>query len=205
MNPGRNAVALNTYHNNAYEAEAELLALMRIDLAINASLPGSYQGEWAWYPAFEHFECNVEVLIPEDIEGYHQWVARGALTFISHYPTDIQRLQDKLADIAAGGEATYPELTMPARQTYGDVALLREVVEQIIGTETPSLLEALHATEMVLHNYKQQLRALCMEIVNATSGPVQALTAQMSTLAIMNTPNEIDNLMRNMGRLYLTD
>ncbi|MCJ1380176.1 hypothetical protein MMC17_003279 [Xylographa soralifera] len=205
MNPGQMAVALNAYSDNKSEGEAELLALMRIDLAISASLPGSYEGVWAWYPSLDHFACSVEVLIPEDIKGYHEWVARGALTYIRHYPTEIQQLQDKLADIAAGGEASYPELTIPTRQTYGDTDLLREIVEQIIGTETPSLLEALHAAEMVIQNYKSQLRALCLQIISATSGPGPTLEAQMSTLIIRNTPDEIDNLMRGIGRLYLTE
>ncbi|MCJ1314748.1 hypothetical protein MMC15_000060 [Xylographa vitiligo] len=204
MSSEQMAIALNAYSDNASEGEAELLALMRIDISISPSLPGSYQGEWAWYPSFDHFPCNVEVLIPEDVKGYHEWVARGALTYIRHYPTEIQQLQDKLADIAAGGEATYPALTIPARQTYGDTDLLREIVEQIIDTETPSLLEALYAAEMVIQNYKSQLRALVMQILTAASGRGEVPVAQMSTLIIRNTPDEIDTLMQNLGRLYLT-
>ena len=198
------ARALDAYSDNASEGEAELLALMRIDVSISANLLGGYRGAWAWYPSFEYFPCKVEILIPEDIKGYHEWVARGALTFISHYPTEIQQLQDKLADIAAGGEATCPELTIPARQIYGNTELLREVVEQLISTETPSLLEALHAAEMVIQNYKSQLRALVMQILNVASGPTEVPTARMSTLIIRNTPDEIDDLMQCMGRLYLT-
>ncbi|MCJ1284581.1 hypothetical protein MMC26_003914 [Xylographa opegraphella] len=199
------ARALSAYSGNASEGEAELLALMRIDISISASLPGSYEGVWSWYPSFDHFPCNVDVLVPEDIKGYRDWVARGALTYIRHYPTEIQQLQDKLADIAAGGEATYPELTVPARQTYGDTDMLREIVEQIIGAETPSLLEALHAVEMVIQNYKAQLRALVMQILNATARQEEVAVAQMSTLIIRNTPDEIDTLMQSMGRLYLTE
>jgi len=206
MNSGRDAVALNTYRDNAIAAEAEILSLMRIDLALESSLPGSYQGRWVWYPSLEHFQCNVEVLIPEDIREYQEWVARGALTFIQNYPSDFRKLQDQLAHMAAGGATSYPELSLPARLTQGDTTTLREVVEQILGTETPSLIEALHATEMILHNFKTQLRALCLEVVNAASGrPGQTVEPQTTTVAIRNTPDEIDDLMASMGRMYLAE
>ncbi|MCJ1434612.1 hypothetical protein MMC27_003981 [Xylographa pallens] len=198
------ATALKAYRDDASEGEAELLALMRIDLAISASLPETYKGAWAWCPSFENFPCNFEVLVPEDVEGYREYVARGALTYLCHYPTEIQQLQDKLADISAGGEASYPELMIPDRQTYGDTDLLREAVEQIISTESPSLLEALHATEMVIQNYKSQLRALVLRIIDTAPGPGPLPVAQMSTLIIRNTPEEIDHLMQNIGRHYLT-
>ncbi|MCJ1404776.1 hypothetical protein MMC11_008002 [Xylographa trunciseda] len=205
MNPGQMAVALNAYRNHANEGEAELLSFMRIDLALSPHLPGIYQGEWVWYPSLEHFECHVDVLIPEDVRGYHEWVARGALAFIKHHPTNIQRLQDQLAEIAAGRDPGYPDVPLPPRQTYGDTTLLSEVVEEIIGTESPSLLETLHATEMIIHNYKTQLKALCLEVINAMSGRAEAVEAQLTTLTIRNTPNEIDSLMRDMGRMYLTE
>ena len=102
---------------------------------------------------------------------------------------------------------------MPARQTYGDTTLLREVIETIIDQETPSLLHTLHTTEMVIHNYKARLRILYTQIVKAAAGIhhstasdyVQDLNTQMSTLAIRYSPSKIDSLMKSMGRLYFTE
>ena len=96
-------------------------------------------------------------------------------------------------------------MVIPNRLTYGNTDLLREAVEQIIGTETPSLLEAFHATEMVVQNYRSQLRALVMQILDGASAPGPVPVVRISTLIIRNSPDEIDKLMRNVAGEYFTE
>lgn len=143
--------------------EAELLSMMRIEYQFNeyfSQTPG-YSGKRT-RKRLEYFETTHDIVAPEDMHSYENWIIAGIASFVPQIKSDISAVKKLNADMQAGAKYTPPAIRTPIRGDCCDFYEMLEIVgSEILGVPGSkwTMLETFQATEELIHRLQDELTA----------------------------------------------